>query len=168
MRVKLAVLALGAIGAVSIATVATGQSDDVVKPESARLVSAGQAALDRGQAAVAYESYEAAAAVDPKNRAAFIGMARSAQALGLPGKAIKFYREALQLDPNDLTALQGQGEALLQRGAKARAQANLERIRKLCNGECAPATRLASAIAKAPAVATAAATPPVPPTAAKN
>ena len=126
--------------------------DDAIKPASAKLAADGQAALAKGQPAAALDAYEAALAVDPKNRAAFIGMARASQALGLPGKAVKFYREALQLEPNDLVAIEGQGEALVQRGAKARAQANLDKLKQLC-GNCAQVTQLAAAMAKAPAMA---------------
>lgn len=150
MRVKLVLFGLAA--SLSAAAFAA-QGDDVIKPASARFAQEGQAALSRGQASAAYDAFETAAAIDPKNRTAFIGMAKASQALGLPGKAVKFYREALQLEPNDLAALEGQGEALIQRGAKARAQANLDRIRQLCKSECAPATKLAALIAKAPAVA---------------
>lgn len=148
MRSKLVIFGLAA--SLSAAALAA-QGDDAIKPASVRLAEQGQAALARGQASAAYDDFETAAAIDPKNRAAFIGMARASQALGLPGKAVKFYREALQLEPNDLAALEGQGEALIQRGAKARAQANLDRIRQLCKTDCAPATKLAALIAKAPA-----------------
>lgn len=148
MRSKLVVLAV--VAGLSAAAFAA-QADDVIKPASVRFAAEGHAALGRGQANAAYDSFETAVAIDPKNREAFIGMARASQALGFPGKAVKFYREALQIEPNDLTALEGQGEALIQRGAKARAQANLDRIRQLCKSDCAPATKLAALIAKAPA-----------------
>jgi Flp pilus assembly protein TadD len=68
----------------------------------------------------------------------------------LPGKAIKFYFEALQLEPNDLNALAGQGEALVQRGAVERARRNLDRIKTLCHNACPQATTLAAVIAKGP------------------
>jgi len=145
-------------------TMAFGQSDDAVSPASQKLAQAGYAALDKGQAQAAVGEFETALAIDPKNRNAFIGMARAMQAQGLYGSAIKYYREALQLDPNDLNALAGQGEALAQRGAKQLAQANLERIRKLCGNDCAQARKVAAAIAQAPAgPQTAAATPAKPP-----
>ncbi len=124
--------------------------DSALKPASVRLAQEGNAALAKSPSA-AFDAYQAAAAVDPKNRAAFIGMARASQALGLPGKAVKFYREALQLEPNDLVAIEGQGEALVQRGAKTRALANLDRLKQLC-GNCAQTTQLASVIAKAPSM----------------
>ena len=143
-----ALLAMGAAAAPKGAAVV---SDDAIKPASARLAQDGAAALAKGQPSAAIDAYEAAVAVDPRNRAAFIGMARASQALGLPGKAVKFYREALQLEPNDLTAIEGQGEALVQRGATARAQANLTRLKSLC-GNCAQAAQLSAAIARAPVV----------------
>jgi Tfp pilus assembly protein PilF len=39
--------------------------------------------------------YETALAVDPRNRAAYVGMARAVQTQGLNGKAISFYTEEL-------------------------------------------------------------------------
>ncbi|RZI39487.1 hypothetical protein EGT07_28705, partial [Herbaspirillum sp. HC18] len=69
---------------------------------------------------------------------------------GLPGKAIRLYREALLLEPNDLRALRGQGEALVKRGAVARAKDNLNKIKTLCKQDCADATALAAVIAKGP------------------
>jgi tetratricopeptide (TPR) repeat protein len=81
-----------------------------------------------------------------------MGMARAAEAQGLPGKAVRFYREALELEPNDLAALEAQGLALVERGATARAGDNLERVKKICQGSCPEADRLAAAIAKGPKV----------------
>ena len=40
----------------------------------------------------------------------------------LPGKAIRLYREALLLEPNDVTALTAQGEAMVAKGAVERAR----------------------------------------------
>jgi Tfp pilus assembly protein PilF len=152
-------LALSAGGAVA------AQGDDAVAPISQRLTQSAFAALNAKNYAAAIDDFETALAVDPKNRTAFIGLARVAQAQGLPGKAVKYYREALQLDPNDLAALEGQGQAFAERGAKARAQANLDRIRTLCRSDCAPAKRLETAISQTVA---AAATPTGPATSAKN
>jgi Tfp pilus assembly protein PilF len=146
---------------------AAPQGDDLIKPASVKLAQDGQAALAKGQALPAFQSFEAAAAVDPRNRGAFVGMAKASQAMGLPGQAVKFYREALELEPNDLAAIAGQGEALLQRGATARAKANLDRLKSLC-GSCAQTSQLAAAIAKAPPQQTAEAAPKPPAADAKN
>lgn len=149
-------------------TVAVGAAgDDNIKPQSLRLQAAGDAALAKAQPAAAIDAYEAAVAVDPRNGRAFIGIAHAYEAQGLPGKAVKFYREALALDPNDLGALEGQGKALVTRGARARANLNLVRIRTLCKGDCAPAKRLEVALA-APVVAPVASAEPTKPAVVKN
>jgi tetratricopeptide (TPR) repeat protein len=114
------------------------------------LTQQAQALCGQGRYQEATDLLETALAVDPRNRQAYIALGRAAQGEKLPGKAIKFYLEALKLEPNDLTALQGQGEALVQRGAVERAKRNLERIKSLCRGACPQATVLAAVIAKGP------------------
>ena len=54
---------------------------------------------------------ETALAIDPRNRAAFIALGHTAAAQNLPGKAVRFYRDALTLDPNDTVALGGAGRS---------------------------------------------------------
>jgi tetratricopeptide (TPR) repeat protein len=134
----------------AVAAPARGLPDNQLAPASRTLVAAGEAHLAAGQTQKAIDSFEAALAADPRNRRALIGLGRAAEAEGLPGKAVRFYREALDLEPNDLEALERQGLALVERGAKARAEANLERLRKLCAGPCPEAQRLAAAIARGP------------------
>ena len=148
-------LALAAF-ALGLAAAANGQpvGDDILKPTSIRFAEAGRAALARGDANAAIDSFEAALASDPKNVGAFTGIAQSYDKLGLPGKAVKYYREALALNPSDLGALEGQGKAFVERGATARAQVNLARIKALCKADCSAATRLEAAL-NAPVVATA-------------
>ena len=124
---------------------------DTVSAASLKLARQGDAALAAKQPAAAIDAYETALAVDPKNAAAYVGIARAYQAQGLPGKAVKYYRDALMLEPNDLGALEGQGMMLVQRGATARANLNLQRIKTLCKADCSAATRLETAMA-APAV----------------
>ncbi|HWH22540.1 MAG TPA: tetratricopeptide repeat protein [Allosphingosinicella sp.] len=142
--------------ALALATMASaghGQKPQVqVNPRSVALAQQGDALAAQGQHNGAIDLYETALAVDPSNRAAFVGIARVAQAQKLPGKAIRFYAEALRLEPNDLNALAGQGEAFVQRGAVERAKQNLDRVRALCNNACPQAGLLAAAIAKGPPV----------------
>ncbi|WP_017668541.1 tetratricopeptide repeat protein [Sandarakinorhabdus sp. AAP62] len=123
--------------------------DDQLKPVSLQLAAAGQAALADGKPQDAIDSFEAALASDPRNVAAFAGIAAAYEKLGLPGKAIKYYREALAMNPSDIGALEGQGRALVARGATARAQINVARIKALCKTDCSAATRLEGVIAKA-------------------
>ena len=145
-----------ALAVVCMGTSLSGQKpDDRIDPRSMALLAQGRAAKAAGNLDGAADLLETAAAVDPRNRGAFVTLAEVAQARGLPGKAIRLYREALLLEPNDVAALGGQGEALVARGAVIRAQANLARIRTLCKSGCAPATELAAAIAKGPPVTTA-------------
>lgn len=128
--------------------------DDILKPASMRLADAGRAALAKGDANTAIDNFEAALASDPKNVGAFTGIAASYEKLGLPGKAVKYYREALVLNPSDISALEGQGRAYVSRGATARAQVNLARIKALCKADCTAADRLQGTIS-APVVAVA-------------
>ncbi len=163
MRFGLMFVALG--GVLTCTAAVAAPAVETILPASQQRVEAGFSALAKGQTAVAVDEFETALAVDPRNRQAYIGLARAARAQSLPGKAVKYYREALQLEPNDLDALQGQGEALATRGAKVAAQANLDRIRQLCKTDCAAAKSLALAIAQAPSQTVAATNAPV---AAKN
>jgi len=129
---------------------ARGLPDSVLAPLSLQMLKAGEAQLAAGNASAATDKFEAALAADPRNRLAFVGMARAAEAQGLPGKAVRFYREALEIDPNDLSVLELQGMAFVERGAKSRAEDNLVRVRKLCEADCPQADRLAAAIARGP------------------
>ena len=148
--------AAAALGLVSISTSLSGQKAETpIDARSAALVAEARTARAAGDLDRATDLLETAVAVDPRNRPAFVLMADLAEARGLPGKAIRFYREALTLEPNDVAALQGQGEALVAKGAVAQARQNLQRIRALCKGQCPPATQLAAVIAKGPPVATA-------------
>jgi Tfp pilus assembly protein PilF len=165
MRFSPLALALSVSLAV-VSSASLGQRpDDQINPRSMALLQQGEAARRAGNFTVADDLLESALAIDPRNRAAFIALARTAQAQGLPGKAIRLYREALELEPNDVAALSGQGEAMVQKGAVERAKQNLARVRTICKADCPPAGELAAAIAKGPpaTVVTAQATTVVPP-----
>jgi tetratricopeptide (TPR) repeat protein len=125
--------------------------DAQLLPQSVALANEGSALLAAKKFDEAVSSYEAALAVDPRNRGAFIALAKVAEAQGLSGKAIRLYREALLLEPNDIAALAGQGEAMAQKGAIAKARENLARVRILCNTSCPEQAALALAIEKAAA-----------------
>lgn len=162
--IPLALLIAGTAASVAIGAA----NDDSIAPASQRWVATGEAALDKGQALVAIDAFEAGLAVDPKNPRAFLGIAHAYDVQGLPGRAIKYYREALALEPNDLGALEGQGKALIARGATTRARVNLDRIKTLCKGDCPAAKRLETALAKPPVIAPVASADPVKPVIGKN
>ena len=138
--------------------------DDQIDPRSLALLHQAEALRTAGNLSGAQDMLESALAIDPRNRGAYVALGRVAQGQGLPGKAIRFYRDALALDPNDTIALSGQGEAMVQKGAVERARVNLARINQLCKGNCPPALALNAAIAKGPPaeVVTAQATTKVP------
>jgi Tfp pilus assembly protein PilF len=143
------------LGLATMASSVSGQSaDNQISPRSIALQRQGEAALAAGQYQTADDLLETALIADPRNRAAFIALARVAQRQKLYGQAIRFTNKALLLEPNDLTALGVQGEAMVEMGATARAQQNLARLKSLCGAKpCAPAASLAAAIARGPAVA---------------
>lgn len=140
--------------ALALATMASAghsqRPDDQIDTRSVALMQQGEQLLASSQFDAAVDALESALAVDPRNRNAYLVLARVAQAQKLPGKAIRLYAEALKLEPNDVNALTGQGEALVQRGAVERAKQNLERVKTVCRSACPQAAILAAAIAKGP------------------
>ena len=158
------VAAAAALTLVSISTSLHGQRpDDQIDARSMELLAKGKVAMTAGNLDGATDLLETALAVDPRNRVAFVTLAQVAEKRGLPGKAIRLYRDALLLEPNDVTALRGQGEALVMRGAVERAKDNLARIRTVCGkAACPDATNLAAVISKGPPIATASTTVPPP------
>lgn len=151
-----AVAVAAALTAVSVGTALQAQRpDDQIDARSMQLLQQGKAKKAAGDLDGATDTLETALAVDPRNRAAFLVLAEIAEQRDLPGKAIRLYREALLLEPNDVAALKGQGEALVARGAVDRARQNLTKIQTICKKDCAEATTLAAAIAKGPPITTA-------------
>ncbi len=154
-----------ALTLVAVSSALHGQRAELpIDPRSVALVQQGRAAEAAGQLDRATDLLESALVVDPRNRAAFVALGDVTASRDLPGKAIRYYREALQLDPNDVKALAGQGAALVKRGAVARANDNLARIRQLCADRCSESRTLAAVIAKGPPPTQAAQAVPAKPT----
>jgi Tfp pilus assembly protein PilF len=151
----------------TVSSVSQGKrtADRQIDPVSKALTQQGVAELSANKLEAATDSLESALVVDPRNREAFVALARIAVKQDLPGKAIRYYREALLIEPNDVGALAGQGEVLAKRGAVTKAKENLARIQRLCVSACAEQAQLASAITlaeKAPPVMSAQAVTPNP------
>jgi len=150
MRLTPIVLSV-AIAAVTMASAGHGlRADDQIDPRSTALVQQAQAHGAAGRYNEAIDLLETALAVDPRNRQAYVALGRVAQAQRLPGKAVRFYADALRMEPNDVNALAGQGEAYVQRGAVDRARRNLERVQALCSQPCPQAQQLAATIQRGP------------------
>ncbi len=122
------------------------KADDDINALSLALVKKGEQAAQADKQEEAVDYFETALAVDPRNRAAYIAMARAVRSKGLNGKAIRFYKEALELDPNDQMALSEQGNVMLAKGAIEQAKSNLARLKMLCKADCTASEKLAAAI----------------------
>ncbi len=150
MRITLPAIGL-ALALAMVSSVGHSQhASGAIDARSVALVAQARADVTAGKLDAANDALETALAVDPRNRGAFLLMAEVASRQGLPGKAIRLYRESLLIEPNDVIALAGQGEAMVQKGAVTKARENLARIRTLCVGACPDGARLAATIDKGP------------------
>lgn len=148
MRYAPVAAALSLLVAVS-ASVSSGAERDP-DPRAAVLIAQGDAALKAGDSQGAIDAYESALAVDPGYTPIFLELAEAARVDGLQGKAIGYYREALLRDPDNLAAISGEGEALVEKGAIEKAKRNLARLESMCGENCSEARTLAVAIAAGP------------------
>ena len=131
------------------ASMAWGQQRDPA-PYASTLLSQGEAALQNGEVQSAIDAFEAALAVDPGYTPTLLRLAEAARAEELQGKAIGYYREALVRDPRNIAAIAGEGEALAEKGAIAKARETLAKVQSLCGGDCPEARDLTAAIAAGP------------------
>ena len=148
MRYTPAALALSLLAAVT-ASVSLG-ADRQPDPRAAALVAEGRSLLAQGQVQPAIDSFEAALAIDPAHTPIYLDLAEAARAQGLQGKAIHYYREALERDPDNLAAISGEGEALLEKGAVEKARRNLAQLQSMCGDTCTETRELAAAIQRGP------------------
>ena len=156
-------LLLVAISGLALAAPVAGQrADDQILPKSIELQHQARESISAGKLEQAEDLLETSLAVDPRNRGAYIDIARIAEKQRLFGKAIRMTNKALLLEPNDPDALAVQGEAMVDMGATARAQANLQKLQAICGAKACPqVAQLSSAISRGPTVA-AAQVPPSP------
>lgn len=149
MRYFPAALALSLLVGV---TASMGEAGDYeADPRAVALVNEGRSQLAAGDANAAIDAFEAALAVDPGFSSVYLELAEAARKNGMQGKAIHYYRSAQLRDPDNLAAISGEGEALLERGAIEKAKRNLAKLESLCGEHCAETQELASAIDNLPA-----------------
>jgi Tfp pilus assembly protein PilF len=115
---------------------------------SQTLAARAQTALTQNKTTDALDLYEAAVAADPKNTVAYVGLGRTYEAVGMQGRALRYYRLALDINPNDVSALEAQVAGMMAKSAPSKAQVPLDRLRKLCPKGCAALTRADAAFAK--------------------
>lgn len=138
------------------APVGAQKADDQIAPKSVQLQHQARELLGAGKLTQAEDLLETALAVDPRNRGAFVDIARVAEKQHLFGKAIRMTSKALLLEPNDPDAIAVQGEAMVEMGATARAQANLQKLQTICGAKgCPQVAQLSAAISRGPTVASA-------------
>jgi tetratricopeptide (TPR) repeat protein len=147
MRFAPAAAALSLCLAMS-ASVLNAGAGDAPDPRAAALIAQGQAALIAGETQAAVDAFEAALAVDPGYTPIFIDLAQAARQSGLQGKAIRYYREALERDPGNFAAISGEGAALVEKGALEKAKRNLAKLQSLCGDNCPETVALQSSIAR--------------------
>jgi tetratricopeptide (TPR) repeat protein len=150
-------LLLAGFATVAVGAPVSGQrADDQIQPKSIELMHQGQAQLAAGKLEEAENLLETALAVDPRNRWAYVDLARVAEKQHLYGKAIRMTSKALLIEPNDVDAIAVQGEAMVEMGATARAQENLQKLQKICAAKgCPQVAQLSTVISRGPTVAAA-------------
>lgn len=147
-------LLAGVAAAMLAAPVAGQRSDDQILPKSVELMHQGQVLMAAGKLEEADNALETSLAVDPRNRWAYVALARVAERQRLFGKAIRMTNKALLLEPNDVDAIAVQGEAMVELGATVRAQENLQKLQTLCALKACPqVAQLSAAISRGPTVA---------------
>jgi Tfp pilus assembly protein PilF len=156
-------LFIGIAGLALAPPVASQRPDDQILPKSVELQRQAKELISAGKFEQAEDLLETALAVDPRNRGAFVDIARVAEKQHLFGKAILMTSKALLIDPNDTDAIAVQGEAMVEMGATARAQANLQKLQTICGAKgCPQAAQLSAAISRGPTTVASAKAPDVP------
>jgi Flp pilus assembly protein TadD len=156
MRSLPRLLLIGFSGLALAAPGASQRPDDQILPKSVELQHQARQLVAAGKFEQAEDLLETALSVDPRNRGAFVDIARVAEKQHLFGKAIRMTNKALQLEPNDPDAIAVQGEAMVELGATVRAQANLHKLQTICGAKACPqVAQLSAAISRGPTVASA-------------
>lgn len=124
---------------------------EVLDPRASALLAQGRDALSAGRTDAAIDIFEAALTVQPGSPQVLIDLAAANRRLGMQGKAIHYYRQALVTDPRNLSAIAGEGAAMAEKGATEKANRNLARLKTLCGVDCNEVKQLAAVIARGPA-----------------
>ncbi|MFC6621380.1 tetratricopeptide repeat protein [Novosphingobium panipatense] len=149
MRYTPVAVALSLLAATS-SSVLLSQPPEELDSRAVALLGEGRAASEAGDLDAAIDAFEAALTVEPGSVAVLLPLADATRRQGLQGKALHYYRVALNRDPRNVAALAGEGVALAEKGATEKAARNLARLQTLCGATCAETQALATAIAKGP------------------
>lgn len=149
MRFYPAALALSLLAAVS-SSAGFPAAPERLAPQAMALVAQGRAEMAAGRIDAAIDAFEAALVVQPGSASVLVQLAEATRKQGMQGKAIHYYREALQADPRNLMAISGEGAAMAEKGAIEKARRNLARLEGLCGKDCEATRQLAETIGREP------------------
>lgn len=150
MRYSPATAALSLLLAVT-SSVSYSAPTEKLDPRAAVLLEQGRSTLAGGQINDAIDAYESALVISPGHISVLLELAVATRKHGMHGKALHYYREALEADPRNLAAIAGEGATLAEKGALEKARRNLARLRGICGSDCSETRQLAAFIAKGPA-----------------
>jgi tetratricopeptide (TPR) repeat protein len=124
----------------------TADTDPKYKNISRQLVAEAMAAFDTDKKDDARLLFERALVADPANTHALIGLGKTYEAQGRVGRGLKYYRLALEIEPNDQNSLKIQALAFLKREMLDRADANRAKLVRLCPKGCAALEKVETAL----------------------
>ena len=130
----------------AISNSATAETDSKYRNISRQLVAEAIVAMSAERATDAQLLFERALTADPANTEALLGLGRSHEAQGRVGRGLKYYRQALEIEPNDTVALEAQALAFLKREMLDRADANRAKLARLCPNGCGALDSVESAL----------------------
>lgn len=122
---------------VGISTGVSANTAEKYQKVSAQLVAQANAVFSTQEYEGAKLLYERALVAAPANISALIGLGRTHEAEGDIGKGLKYYRQALEIEPNDKYALEVQTLAFLKRDMTDKADSNRDKLARLCAKGCA-------------------------------
>jgi tetratricopeptide (TPR) repeat protein len=121
-----------------------------ISPAVTAWVEQGSAAFDASDLPAARNAYESALLLSPGDASIYFALGKVARAEKMPGRAIKYFDDAIRLDPKNQTALLEEGLAMMDKGAIESARQTLAQLKTLCAKNCAIAEPLNAAIAAGP------------------
>jgi Flp pilus assembly protein TadD len=136
---------LAGAGLVALAIIGVSVGPACASPTSNALVRQGQQALAHKNYDAARRSFEQAIVADPHDAGAFGDLGRANQRLGAVDKAWRYYRTALEIEPDNVRVLAWSGDLDVSLGRLDSAREKLDHLRAVC-GECADYRRLDHAI----------------------
>ena len=144
MRIRTIIMISALMG--TVASPAFAQTAEKYRLLSSDLVVKAEAVLKAEEAGEAQVLYERALVANPANVDALIGLGRAHEAQGHVGSGLKYYRKALEIEPNDKDALEVQAIAFLKRNLASKAEGNREKLARICQAGCAELEAVDSAI----------------------